>query len=231
MAQDSERKEISMAQDLERKETFQTLAAFHFQKLICNLLISVHPIVSAKYMHPLNILYAHNYYLNLQTIYLEYKSTLYLDDKFKTITNIYEMMWTAIRTNSLLILKWLIKNNINVNARDGYALRIAACYGNIEIVKLLLSKKINIHSEDDYALRFASKHGFTDVVQLLLEHGANVNACNGYPLCYASSHGHLEIVKLLIAASADININNKYALSRAKHNGHLEIVNLLNQYS
>ena len=61
-----------MSQSSERKDPFLS-----FKKLICNLLLNVHPICTNKWSHPLTMLLIHKYYLNVQTVYSEYKLVKY----------------------------------------------------------------------------------------------------------------------------------------------------------
>jgi tRNA threonylcarbamoyladenosine modification (KEOPS) complex Pcc1 subunit len=123
--------------------------------------------------------------------------------------------------------KFLIESGINVHAKDDEALRVASCYGQLELVKVLLKAGANIHARDDDALRVASKNGYLEVVKVLLEAKANVHAQDNYALRLASLNGQLEVVKVLLEAGADVHAREDYALRYASKNGHLEVVKVL----
>uniref|UniRef100_A0A6G6ACI4 Ankyrin repeat-containing protein n=1 Tax=Borely moumouvirus TaxID=2712067 RepID=A0A6G6ACI4_9VIRU len=123
------------------------------------------------------------------------------------------------------IVKYLIENGVNVQARNNEAL-IRACSENLKIVKLLVKNGANIHAKNDEPLYKACSNGKIDIVKYLVKKGANINADNGKVLTYACSSGHLNIVKYLIENGADIHANNR-ALEIALEYGYKKIVKYL----
>ena len=166
-----------------------------FQKLICNLLLDIHPIVVARFTHPLLSCNIYTYYLNFHTIHLEYART----ESFQTdkIKNINGILIRAAGLGHIIIVKWCLENKADVHHNDDFALTYAADNGHLKIVKLLLDNKANIHAYYDCALRYAADKGYLEIVLLLLDRGADKYARNERALYNAIIGGHSEIVKLL----------------------------------
>ena len=108
-----------------------------FKKLICNLLLDLHPICIARFMHPICTKTIYKFYLNFRMVYHEYKNTDKYDDKFNennNVRNINEaLVFMADTNNSLLIIKWLLLNGANIHAdihgNKDYALYCAVYRG------------------------------------------------------------------------------------------------------
>ena len=192
-----------------------------FRKLICNLLLGVHPGCTNKWMHPICAKSIHKYYLNYETVYLEYRNSAIYE-----IENINDLLIYASIYNIIIIVKWCLKNKTNVRIRINYALPLAAQNGNLKIVKLLLAAGEYSYGIND-ALKGAAERGHINVVQLLLAAKADIHANNDAALRYAAQYGHLEVIKLLLADGANIQAYNNWALRHAVYNGHLETVRLL----
>ena len=82
---------------------------------------------------------------------------------------------------------------MDVKAKDGTLLHVAAQIGHLDIIKLLK----------------ASKHGWTDQVLDLLGDSVNVNAQTKrgkIALYLAAKHGHIKIVKLLLEAKRMLSL-------------------------
>ena len=114
-----------------------------FKKLICNLLLDIHPIVTNRFTHPLLTKSIYKYYLNFHTICLEYKTT---NDQYMILDINYTLRY-AIQFNYIVVIKWCLKNGADVHEYDDFALRIASKNGHLEIVKLVLEKSANIYSD------------------------------------------------------------------------------------
>jgi ankyrin repeat protein len=90
--------------------------------------------------------------------------------------------FVAINAESLELVKFLIANGADVNAKGlcgDTPLHYAAKFGNIELVKFLVSKGAGINVNDDYdntPLHGAS--GSDKVFKFLVANGADVNAKN-----------------------------------------------------
>ena len=166
-----------------------------FQKLICNLLLDLHPICIARWLHPLNIIPIHKYYLNFHTIYLEYAK----DHPFQSnkIRNIYETLIYAAESGNIVIFKWCLKNKACEYVGSNDAIFLATENGHLKIVKM------SINAETDkyfltQLLQCAAYYGHLEIVKFLLEKEINVCGINGTRALQLASHNcHLEIVKLL----------------------------------
>ena len=80
----------------------------------------------------------------------------------------------ASRNGQTEIVKLLIANGANVQARDNAALIHAAIDGEDEIVKLLIANRADVQADDNYALRVAAENGHYEIVKLLIANGADV---------------------------------------------------------
>ena len=151
------------------------------------------------------------------------------------------LMWAA-RTGHVAVVKALLDNHTNVNARrtnDGNtALHNAAAKGHTETVKLLLDHHadVNVRSTGRgiTALHNAAWYGHTETVKLLLDHHADVNVRRtdkgSTALHNAAWQGHTEIVKLLLVNKADMNActaDGSKPIDLAQENHHEDIVKLL----
>ena len=103
------------------------------------------------------------------------------------------------------IVKYALKQGIDIHSWYDYALHIAAKNGHTEIVKLLLdksscrdSRRANIHAGNDLALRWAAMNGRTETVKLLLDRGAYIHTWDNEALRLAVNYGHTETAKLLL---------------------------------
>ena len=142
------------------------------------------------------------------------------------------------------IIKFLLKHNANVNAKDDFGstpLHYAAMRGNVAAVQHLLNRKeINLEAKDGAmmtAMHIASSHGSLDVCKLLLSAGCEMNSYGHNKMSalhFAATEGHLEIAKLLVqkaensdsvADIATVVHDQDIALHLAVENGHLDMVN------
>lgn len=68
---------------------------------------------------------------------------------------------------------------------------------DLEVIKKLIEDGADVNARDNYALRWASKNGHLDIVRYLIEHGANIHANNDCALLHAENNGYLDVVKFL----------------------------------
>lgn len=109
--------------------------------------------------------------------------------------------------------------------------------GSTDMLKSLIDDGFNINARDIYgstAIIGASVARNKDIVQLLIDNDVDINATyKGYSaLMFASINGDIDIVKLLITADADVDIKSKSgknALTLASNKGHMDVVRLLRQ--
>ena len=212
-----------MSQD--SKGPTDSVNSLSFKKLICDILLDLHPICTNKWMHPILTKSIHHYYLKHKTILHEYKKikerrripsdrTLHIDD------------FRAEKYGNIIIVKWYLKNNKNDDYRNE-ALCWAADHGHLEIVRLLITAGTDIHVWDDYALRYSAENGHLEIIKLLIAAKANIHAWDDYALQQAVRNGHLKVVQLLVDNGANIPAWNDYTLQLAVRNGDSEIVKLL----
>jgi serine/threonine-protein phosphatase 6 regulatory ankyrin repeat subunit B len=116
------------------------------------------------------------------------------------------------------MLDLLLKNNVNVNAKDddGFTpLMLAAATSNTEAVNRLLAAKADIKAatkSGDTAICFAAYRGNAAIVNSLLAAGAtpnDKNKDNTTVLMYAAVSGNNDMVNSLLASGADVNAKNK----------------------
>jgi ankyrin repeat protein len=121
------------------------------------------------------------------------------------------------------------------------ALWHAAYKGNIELVKFLLRNGLDIHKHGGRALQVATSSGNRDIVQLLVEEKVDINYQvfdkhadkSNTPLHYAALFGHLEITHFLLKNGANPALKNHYGYrpySLAKKQKYKEIMDLIASY-
>ncbi|KAJ7078380.1 ankyrin repeat-containing domain protein [Mycena crocata] len=137
-------------------------------------------------------------------------------------------------------VKFLLDNNVDVNARGGYkestALIEASSEGHRAVVELLLDRGANIEAQEENgttALMWASMEGHSAVVQFLLERGANIEAQDedgATALMNASYIGHDAVVKILLERGANTETQDEdgaTALLWASKEGQSAVVEVL----
>jgi ankyrin repeat protein len=149
-------------------------------------------------------------------------------------------LMAASRTGKLAIVKFLVSNNADINARGKYddtALMAAAWFCQKEILEYLLERGAEVnfykYASKASALDFAAgKCRNVELVELLLEHGGNIHTKNKYstPLINAVKSFNKATVKVLLDAGARMNERDNLgwtALMYAASEGHNELVSLL----
>lgn len=92
-----------------------------------------------------------------------------------------DLMYTAVRYNSLPVLKYLHEQGVNIRASNDAALILAAQGGHLDIVDYLVKHGADIHVDNDAPLRNAllpltyKSTGTKGVVRYLLKHGADTS--------------------------------------------------------
>ena len=147
------------------------------------------------------------------------------DIKYKDDTEAMLLIITS-RNNNIDILKLLLKNGANVNAKDNFGrtpLHGIAFWCNekefkdkydsiVTTAKFLLENGADVNAKDncmETPLHEAVTIDYNlSLTELLIKNGADVNAkdnCGGTPLHKAVSYHMFEAVKLLIEKGVDIN--------------------------
>lgn len=120
----------------------------------------------------------------------------------------------------LLIFKYLIKKEANVNAineNGEYPLYLATLKNCTNIVMYLIENGANIKlvNENSYKLlsNVCEKNNY-DLAKFLIEKGCQVNSINlenkDQPLYFACKNSNIRLVKLLCENNTDINLQSKY---------------------
>ena len=211
-----------------------------FKKLVCSLLLNIHPICTAKWSHPMCIQPISKYYFNIQRIFSEYAydSNEYRkhNEKYASIINLNKaLMYTIEHVHNPNVIKVLLYYGAKIH------INVFRClYDNLSIsrdtrsFRALLEYGIDIPDKNDNALISAVRGSHVRIVKLLLKHGANVNTQNDQALISAIENSNLDIVRLLLEYGADIHAQNDQVLiSAIKYSNMLsgtEIVQLLLEY-
>jgi serine/threonine-protein phosphatase 6 regulatory ankyrin repeat subunit B len=126
------------------------------------------------------------------------------------------ILMCAAGTGKVDILKLLLDNEANVNAKDRFgstALMFAARQGRAEAVKLLIESGADVTIQDKYgatALMYSAEASDLESVKLLLDRGTAANATDsfgGKALNWAAGQNRSEIMRLLAANGGDIDEN------------------------
>jgi ankyrin repeat protein len=129
---------------------------------------------------------------------------------------------------------------LNINTSFGTWLHIAAKKGNLDIVKFLVKEGIDIDARggtfDSSALNLAAGADYLDIVKYLVRAGAelDVSLAKRNPLFGAIYGGHKNVVEFLVEKGIDIsirytgeNIKNMNAYEYAIEFGQTEIAEYL----
>nr|XP_029723859.1 serine/threonine-protein phosphatase 6 regulatory ankyrin repeat subunit B-like [Aedes albopictus] len=153
-----------------------------------------------------------------------------------------EVLWKAIKSHNVEVIKLFIKYCVEVNdARrlvqiPQNALRSAIRSGNVEVIKLLVRYRFDVidaRISGCTTLHVSVLSANIDIVRTLLDHGAVVDSKDENeetPLMVACCSGHVAIAKILLEKSANPNaqdIHQWTPLHFASYSGHLAVVQLL----
>jgi len=149
-------------------------------------------------------------------------------------------IFTAIQTNDVAGVKYLLGKKININARnaEGLTALMAAVQSKQErVVKLLVESEADLNLKDkqgNTALIMACTAKFDAAVDVLVHHFPNLNSRNNdgaTALIAAVNAGDIDAVKTLLAYEADAKVKdkqNKAAIDYAKATHNTQILTLLN---
>ena len=127
-------------------------------------------------------------------------------------------MHAAAEENELIIVKFLLKEGVNVNARDSRkqtALHCAAYYASVDVIQLLLDAHCDLNLKDNNgctALHYMAQKGDVDKVKLVLNAGCDLDLKDNNewtPLHYATMFHNVDVVKLLLDAHCDPDLQDR----------------------
>lgn len=133
-----------------------------------------------------------------------------------------ELMHFASEINNTKIIKYLVKQGVDVNM----PFMMAVYKNNYKLVQYLIEHGADEDINNDDALEFAFKHNKHKMVKYLIEHGADPNIYNGGLLLYNLERENFEMIKFLVEHGADVNINNGVVFKSAIK-GDLDIADYL----
>ena len=121
-----------------------------FRKLICNLLLNVHPICINKWSHPICTKIIYQYFeTDLMKII---QQLLARGTAIHTLND--DTLRSAAKNGNLEVVKLLLDKGADIHAENDDALRSATNNAHSEIIQQLLSRGADIHvknNEDDYS--------------------------------------------------------------------------------
>ena len=133
-----------------------------------------------------------------------------LSANFSRAVNYLELpLFRAIREWDLNKVREIVENGIDINQREGEALRLACRYKQIPIVKYLVENgaDVNLHPENEGSpLNDAVGTGLHEMVKYLVENGANVNDNDAFRT--AISYEDLKMVEYLVGRGVIPSENN-----------------------
>ena len=134
---------------------------------------------------------------------------------------------TAIQKRNLNLVKYLVQHGAVINIDGNMPLMEAVRQGNLDIVKYLVEHGANIHAMHDDAVVLAGVYGHLEILKYLVEKGGNIHTWDEAALRNASKFGVLEVVKYLVEQGANVHINDDEALREAQSRGHIDVANYL----
>jgi ankyrin repeat protein len=110
-------------------------------------------------------------------------------------TDINNALSEAISHERFDIIKYCIRKNANVNICDGYALRISAHLGNLEIIRYLVEVgKADIQPHYKIILETSARCNYLSIIEYCVEKGADLYSNNNV-LDLSARYDNLAIVK------------------------------------
>jgi len=128
-----------------------------------------------------------------------------------------DQLFEACKKGDLAKVKELIREGVDVNAKDKDGRTALHRVKNIEMAEILIENQADVNSKDRHGcvpLHYVAYGRDDETVRLLVKSGADVNAKTKRgitPLHYASKGGSLKVFKLLIAEGASAK-NGKESL-------------------
>ena len=149
------------------------------------------------------------------------------------------VMHDAALMDKPVVVDFLIKEGVNVNARDSRkrtALRVAASYDRVDVVKLLLDAHcaLDLKDDDGYTALYCAVHyDNVESVKLLLDAHCDpdLKGYNGGTALHSATRDKsVDMVQLLLDAHCALDIQDNdgcTALHYAARNSHVDVVKLL----
>lgn len=117
---------------------------------------------------------------------------------------------------SFNVVRLLIELGAQWHGYGGYAIRMAAGNGNLEIIHALVDMGLNVKKIGFAALREGAANGYIEIVNYLIQCGVVVSSDEHAAVKCSAQKGKLEMVQFLIGEGADIDIAIEYAKKKPK---------------
>jgi len=129
-------------------------------------------------------------------------------------------------------VQWLAAHSgVDINYRDGYAIRYALDKGHMSIVNFLLESGANANSFQGSLVTASIKNGNIDLLKKLSDHGADLHYQDEKPLMLSAAWGNVEAIEFLLEQGADVWTKSGEAFTCAQDNGMIEAWNALVHWS
>jgi hypothetical protein len=120
--------------------------------------------------------------------------------RYKKKANTLALLWGCFNNNTVLV-RYILKENIDINYANGEAFVHACEYGNVNIVKMMLENpKLDPNSNpSNVGIAYAAGNGFVEIVELILDDDRYDPSIDGYLALYeAARNFKFDIVDLLL---------------------------------
>jgi ankyrin repeat protein len=123
--------------------------------------------------------------------------------RVKTYSDIDSLFVVAIEHGNLQIAEYFYNLGCCPNAKDDYAMRIAASNGHLAMIKYLIDIDCDPNCLDAYPLRVSSQNGHLNIVEYIVNLGLCTQDQYNSALICAADNGQADVVKYLVSVGAN----------------------------
>lgn len=113
---------------------------------------------------------------------------------------------------------------------DNFCIRWAANGGHDEMIRLLLDNGADVNARDGEALVRAVEKGLDHTANLLIDRGAKVALHKGKALYLADSAHNIPLLKKMLATGEDLGLHVRNLMEKAHENQSMELLRLYEDY-